>query len=46
MKNFVTDCFCKETNEIHLANLHLGLFEMKNFVTDYFSKENKRKTSC
>ena len=46
MRNFVTDCFYKETNEKHPANLQLGLFEMRNFVTDCFYKEVKQETSC
>ena len=46
MRNFITDCFYKEINKIHLVNLWLGRFEMRNFVTDCFHKEINKKTSC
>ena len=39
MKNFVTDCFYKETNEKCFVNLQLGLFEKRNFVKDFFIKK-------
>ena len=44
MRNFVTDCFYKETNEKHLVNLYLGLFEKRNFFTDCFYKEINNAT--